>query len=109
MKKTINASAAILLTSTIFMTACSSSKKTSSEPVTRKKNEIEVRHYSAAELEEGKTIWQSSCDRCHKLYKPESYTKTQWEKILPRMVKRSKLDMEQGGKVRGYLMSLAKS
>ncbi len=87
--------------------ACSSSKKAATG--TAKTEGIIERTYTTAELEEGKMLWESNCDRCHKLYLPESRTKEKWDRILPRMVKRSKLDSEQGGKVRGYIMSLAKS
>lgn len=92
----------IATASIIFLAACSSTKKTaSSAPV------AEV-HFTAAELEEGKLIMESSCKRCHKLYEPESHTPKQWDKILPRMNKRAKLSPDQAAKVRGHIMSLAK-
>lgn len=84
-----------------FIGSCSSSKKTASTPTTPE------RHFSAAELEEGKTIMEASCKRCHKLYAAESHTPSQWNKILPRMNKRAKLNEEQAAKVRGYIMSIA--
>lgn len=94
--------------SAAVLSACSSSKKTTSDTV-KKTEEIPEHKYTAAELQEGKMLWESHCDRCHKLYLPESRTKEKWDRILPRMVKRSKLDAEKAGKVRGYIMSLAKN
>jgi cytochrome c5 len=61
--------------------------------------------YSEEQMREGMTIWQGSCDKCHKLYEPSSRSVKQWEKILPRMVKRAKLTDEQAGKVRAYLLA----
>lgn len=92
----------------LFAAACSSSKKTA-RTSSGTKTEVAVKHYSAAELEEGKMIWEKSCDRCHKLYLPESRSQEKWDKILPRMVKRSKLNEDEAGKVRGYIMSKAQS
>ena len=100
-----------VLASITLATACSSTKKTtaSKRSGSEKETEIKVPNYTVAELEEGKGIWEAKCDRCHKLYSPESYTKTKWEGILPRMNKRSKLNEDEAGKVRGYIMSRAKA
>lgn len=66
------------------------------------------RNYSEAELEEGKLVWQSSCAKCHKLHTPESRNVDKWERILPRMAKRSKLDDVAAGKVRAYVLAHAR-
>jgi cytochrome c5 len=66
------------------------------------------RNYTEAQMEEGKVIWQTNCNRCHKLYTPGSYTIAEWENILPRMYPRTKLDKEQSGKVRAYILPNAK-
>jgi len=90
----------------ITASSCSSSRKTT---VTTKTNHQPTASLSQSDLEQGKHLWESNCDRCHKLYAPEARTRQQWELILPRMVKRSKLSDTDGEKVRGYIMSLAKS
>ena len=98
-----------LLLSLSLASTCSTSKKTTaSKNGNRNETEIKVPNYTPAELAEGKTLWESKCDRCHKLYLPESFTKAKWEGILPRMNKRSKLNEEDAGKVRGYIMTHAK-
>lgn len=96
-----------VLISVTVLSACSSSKKTASGTA-KKTEETATRNYTAAELEEGKMLWEKHCDRCHKLYLPQNYTVKKWENILPRMFKRSKLEGDNAGKVRGYIMSLAK-
>ncbi len=63
------------------------------------------RNYTDVQMEEGRIVWQGSCGKCHKLFTPESRNVEKWEKILPRMVKRSKLDDTAAGKVRAYLLA----
>jgi cytochrome c5 len=67
------------------------------------------KHYSEAELAEGKTIWQEKCNKCHKLYLPESHTAAKWDPILTRMTKKAKLDDQQAGLVRAYVLANAKN
>ena len=101
----------ILLTLVTLGTACSTSRKTTASKNNGETNETEIKvpNYTSAELEEGKMLWESKCDRCHKLYLPESHSKARWEAILPRMSKRSKLNEDEAGKVRGYIMAHAKA
>lgn len=65
--------------------------------------------YTAAQKEEGKTVWQTNCQKCHKLYEPQSHSIAKWEKILPRMSKKAKLSVEDAGKVRAYVLTHATS
>lgn len=65
-------------------------------------------NYTEAQMEEGRRVYQGSCGKCHKLFTPESRGVEKWEKVLPRMVKRSKLDDAAGGMVRAYLLAHAK-
>lgn len=96
----------VFLFAVAVLASCSSSKKTAS---TSKKATGSTVSLSDADLQDGKHIWETNCERCHKLYAPESHSRQQWEMILPRMVKRSKLNDADGEKVKGYIMSLAKS
>lgn len=66
------------------------------------------KNYTEAQMEEGKTIFMGSCDKCHGLKEPETHTVAQWERILPRMSKKAKLEAEQAGKVRAYVLAHAK-
>lgn len=65
------------------------------------------KNYTEAQMDEGKVVWQASCIKCHKLYEPESHSVKSWEKILPRMFKRAKLDNKQAGTVRAYILAHA--
>lgn len=111
MKKTITLCA--LATLSIVMVNCSSSKKTAAIPgASNASPEIKVaearKNYSEDQMAEGKVLWESNCDKCHKLFTPESRDVEKWEAVLPRMVKRSKLTDQQAGMVRAYLITHAK-
>ncbi len=97
----------IILSGTVLF-SCTSKKVATTE-----KSSAEVvaeikKNYNEQQLEEGHTLWQNNCNKCHKLYEPSEYTVSRWENILPRMLKRAKLDDEQSGKVRAYVLSNSK-
>ena len=62
-------------------------------------------HYSATQLAEGKAIYTANCGKCHKLFTPESKSVEKWEKVLPPMIKKAKLDETRGLLVRAYVMA----
>lgn len=64
--------------------------------------------YSETQLESGKTIFMSNCDKCHKLKEPESRTPEEWNKVLKRMIPKAKLSDEDGKLVRAYLIAHSK-
>ncbi|NQV52611.1 MAG: hypothetical protein HQ500_05475 [Flavobacteriales bacterium] len=66
-----------------------------------------------AELQYGKTTYQSYCDRCHPLKNPEKFTAMEWEKIVPVMVarvnkKESKMNEKDHDQVLKYLTTMSK-
>lgn len=92
----------------ILMAQCTAKKTTTT---TKSPEEIvaEVKkNYSDDQMEEGKTIFLGSCGKCHDLKEPETLTVDKWERILPRMSKKAKLEDEQAGKVRAYVLAHAK-
>ncbi|MCB0698879.1 MAG: hypothetical protein KDC11_03485 [Chitinophagaceae bacterium] len=92
----------------VLMANCSA-KKTASATKTPEQIVAEVKSkYSDEQMNEGKTIFQESCNKCHPLKEPETRTVDKWERVLPRMSERSKLDAEQAGKVRAYVLAHAK-
>lgn len=97
-----------LLGLSLFVVRCSSKKAASNEMSPEQVVAQVKKNFTEAQMEEGKTIWASSCKKCHKLYEPESHDVMKWENILPRMSKRAKLDDEQSGKVRAYILAHAK-
>lgn len=106
---------AVAVVAMIFV-QCSSSKKsaaTATAPTApkltdqQKLDEIK-QNYTQAQLEEGHTVWQASCGKCHTLYAPGTRNFDQWERILPRMAREAKLSSVDAGKVRAYILSNAK-
>jgi mono/diheme cytochrome c family protein len=66
-------------------------------------------HYSEAQLAEGQTIYTTNCGKCHKLFAPADKSLSKWEAVLPPMIKKAKLNDEQGLLVRAYVMANLKS
>jgi len=66
-------------------------------------------NFTAQELEEGKVLMEAKCARCHKLKAPENYTAASWDKILKRMLPKSKTTDEENVKISAYILSLAKT
>lgn len=93
----------------VMMTECSPKKKIASNELSPEAKVAEVkRNYTPAQMEEGKTIWSASCGKCHKLHDGPDHDVAKWEKVLPRMINRAKLNEVDGGKVRAYLLANAK-
>ncbi|PSK89047.1 cytochrome C [Taibaiella chishuiensis] len=92
-----------------LMVHCSpkASKAISELPVESK--EQIVAQYSPQQLESGKTIFMSSCNKCHKLKEPGSRTPEQWNKVLKRMIPKARLSDEDGKLVRAYLIANSKT
>ena len=62
-------------------------------------------NYSDEVIELGKATWRASCGKCHKLYQPNTHSMEAWERILPRMSKKAKLDDRQAEAVRAFVLS----
>lgn len=57
------------------------------------------------ELMEGKSLYENSCARCHKLYESREYSQEDWKPILIRMQKKAHLDDVQISSISNYIMS----
>ena len=65
--------------------------------------------YTEAQLQEGKTIMEQSCKECHELHRPADYSLSTWKSILPKMCRKAKLDMDEAGLVKAYIVANARS
>ncbi|HRO43920.1 MAG TPA: hypothetical protein PL009_13875 [Flavipsychrobacter sp.] len=93
----------------VFMANCSSSKSAASNKMTPEAKVADVKkNFTTQQMEEGKVLWQANCNKCHKMFEPESRNVEKWERVLPRMINRSKLTETQGAMVRAYILSHAK-
>ena len=97
-----------ILAGSVLMTQCTAKKATTSAMTPEQAIAEIKKNYTAEQLEEGKTIFLSNCDKCHALNQPETRDIAKWEKVLPRMSKKANLDNEKAGKVRAYVLAHAK-
>lgn len=63
---------------------------------------------STAQLLQGKTIFENSCGKCHKLPEPTAFTSVQWVGIMNSMAPKAKLNDEQHQWVYDYVVSIKK-
>lgn len=92
----------------VLMAQCTAKKATSSSMTPDQKVAEVKKNFTDEQMEEGRVVFEASCQKCHKLYEPGSRDVEKWERVLPRMNKRANLDDSQAGKVRAYLLAHAK-
>lgn len=63
---------------------------------------------TAEEIAQGKTIFENSCGKCHKLPDPASHNPVQWVGIMNSMAPKAKLNDDQHKWVYDYIVSVKK-
>ncbi|WP_370896536.1 cytochrome C [Chryseobacterium gossypii] len=66
------------------------------------------KYTSSEQLAQGKTIFESSCNKCNKLPDPAKHDEQGWIKTLSRMAPKARLTDEQHQMVYDYLISVNK-
>jgi cytochrome c5 len=81
----------LLIASAILLSACTASKIT--EPtITKSKNKV----VDATAFADGKKLYETKCNTCHKLYSPASRNEEKWTKVLDWMQPKAKVtDLEK--------------
>lgn len=106
MKKTLILS--ILTATSILMANCSHKMHGSkSNPDMEKVAAIKAK-YTSAQLGAGKGIFESHCNKCHKLFDPQEFSIDKWEGVLPSMSKKAHLTDDEAALVRAYILSNVK-
>jgi len=59
-------------------------------------------------LEQGKTIYQTACVKCHAFKDAKKYTPEHWEKVLTAMAPKARLTEEQTRSLRVYTLAYQK-
>ncbi|MBP6091755.1 MAG: cytochrome c [Crocinitomicaceae bacterium] len=59
--------------------------------------------FPTTELANGFELYKANCGSCHKLKKEMNYSKEKWDKILPRMAKKAKLNASQEKSIGNYI------
>jgi len=63
--------------------------------------------YTLADLSEGKTLYEENCKKCHGLKDPKKFSEEQWNKIVPPMAKKAKIDAQQEESIRKYVITMS--
>lgn len=58
-----------------------------------------------SELYESKILYENTCNKCHKLYNPTDYKKSEWPSILYSMQRKAKLNDNQIAGLLNYINS----
>ncbi|WP_326981398.1 cytochrome C [Chryseobacterium sp. MYb264] len=81
-----------------FMTSCGPKSMAVTGP----------KYTSSEQIVQGKTIFENSCNKCHKLPDPAKHDDQGWIKTLARMAPKAKLTDDQHQMVYDYLISANK-
>lgn len=57
----------------------------------------------SAEAAQGQALFTANCGKCHKLPEIKAYSQEKWQKIVPPMAKKSKLDASQEALIMTYV------
>jgi hypothetical protein len=93
---------AILFCSLIFITACAVHLPMATQ-LDVDRGKALYPGYDMSQLEAGQKIFSEKCGRCHKLKRPDRVTPATWTKVLPSMIKKSKLNTTDAGLVEKYI------
>ena len=84
-------------------TTSEAGKKTPAEEI-----EYAKTHFTDAQRATGATIFEKSCAECHDLPIPNTYSVHELDDILPKMFKKAKLNYNDAGLVKAYMVANAK-
>lgn len=96
---------AILLSSVVFLAACSS-KLMKPAQADADKLASSFPGITLVELAEGRTIMTANCGKCHDMPDPSKGDEAYWNKIVPPMGQKAKLDEAQTDKVLKYALAV---
>ena len=98
----------------LFLLACSSAKllipsQSDADRAAKVNSDITL-----ASLNEGKTLFEQNCNKCHGYKSPPSKSEEKWNKIIPRMVakvnkktKKETINPEQQNLILNYVITMS--
>jgi cytochrome c5 len=96
----------LLAASVLFLVNCSN--KTGKAIASKSGSHADTVAYTPEQLHEGMTLYQGSCQQCHKLHDPAEFTTGKWNRILGSMIPRTQLSESNAMVVRAYVLANAK-
>jgi len=91
------------------LAACSTKKLATTTPETPATPAPTAASLTPEQVVKGKSLWSSNCGNCHTLYAPDSRNVASWQRILPSMTRKSKMNEEDAATVTAYILAHAKS
>ncbi len=89
---------------TALLAACAKKTTPTKSAVVTDEVAVEKGKYNAAQIAQGKIVYEQNCAQCHELHQPAEFNIAQWNRILPRMSRKAKLTDEQAGIVRAWVI-----
>ncbi len=68
-------------------------------------SELQLGAALSHQLERGRRIYLGSCGSCHAPYAIDQYSLTQWDQILPEMVRKTRLDVPDTDALHTYIVA----
>jgi cytochrome c5 len=103
MKKTLFAVSALLL-----LAACAAKKTTVSITESdASRASVKFPDSSLASLQQGKTLYEDNCGKCHGLKNPTAYNEEQWGKHVKRMAPKAKIDKPTEELILQYVVTMS--
>lgn len=87
----------VIVASIVVLTACT--PKTTEMVIVEEKSE-----FPTTDIAEGSKLYAENCGKCHKFKTISDYNETQWNKIVPIMADKAKLDATAERKVLHYVL-----
>lgn len=86
----------VLLFAALVAVGCASAKKAIPTQADVDRVASKYPGYTLEALNQGKALYEQNCGSCHKLFKPRALSETEWQKIVPPMVKKA---VKKGAKI----------
>ena len=55
---------------------------------------------------DGRDLYSSKCNACHRLYNPNKYTASEWDSLLIPMEKKAKIEKEHRDKIYHWILEI---
>lgn len=93
----------LFIFSIVILASCSQSTV---EPVV---TSVETKPAATSEeLAKGKTLYETNCVKCHRLFAPSEFTEKKWQHEVPEMSEKAKVNKETENLILAYVLSGAK-
>jgi cytochrome c5 len=91
----------------LFATACTASKLIAPTQSDADRGSQKFQGYTLSDLNQGKAIYESHCNKCHPYKVPQSRNEAKWDTIIPEMAKKSKLSSTEEDLVLKYVVTMS--